>query len=88
MAAHAKRSVGIRELKQDASRLIRRLQETGEELAVTVRGETVAVLVPVRPVPRKRAKSVWTDLDRLARDIGRRWPKGRSAASVVREGRR
>jgi prevent-host-death family protein len=88
MASNAKRSVGIRELKQDASRLIRRLQETGEELAVTVRGETVAVLVPVRPVPRKRARSVWTDLDRLARDIGRRWPKGRSAASVVRLGRR
>lgn len=87
MASHAKRSVGIRELKQDASRLIRRLQETGEELAVTVRGETVAVLVPVRPRPQ-RARSVWTDLDRLARDIGRRWPKGRSAASVVREGRR
>ncbi len=87
MASHAKRSVGIRELKQDASRLIRRLQETGEELAVTVRGETVAVLVPVRQ-QSKRAKSVWTDLDRLARDIGRRWSKGRSAASVVREGRR
>lgn len=88
MASHAKHSVGIRELKQDASRLIRRLQETGEELAVTVRGETVAVLVPVRPVQRKRARSAWTDLDRLARDIGRRWPRGRSAASVVREGRR
>jgi prevent-host-death family protein len=87
MASHAKRSVGIRELKQDASRLIRRVQETGEELEVTVRGETVTVLVPVRQ-QRKRAKSVWTDLDRLARDIGRRWPKGHSAASVVREGRR
>jgi prevent-host-death family protein len=87
MKSHSKRSVGIRELKQDASRLIRSLQETGQELAVTVRGETVAVLVPVRQPP-KRAKSVWTDLDRLARDIGRRWPKGRGATSVVREGRR
>ncbi len=88
MPSTEKRSVGIRELKQDASRLIRRVQETGEELAVTVRGETVAVLVPVRPVQRKRAKSAWTDLDRLARDIGRHWQKGRSATSAVREGRR
>jgi prevent-host-death family protein len=87
MTSHTRRSVGIRELEQDASRLIRRLQETGEELAVTVRGETVAVLVPVRQ-QRRRAKSVWTDLDRLARDIGRRWSKGRGAAAVVREGRR
>ncbi len=88
MSGAGKRSVGIRELKRDASRLVRRVRDTGEELEVTVRGETVAVLAPAQPARRKRARSAWTELDRLARDIARRWPKGRSATSVVRESRR
>ena len=82
------KSVGIRELKQDASRIVRQVADDGEEISVTVRGQVVAVLVPVKPARRRHSKSAWTDLDRLARDIGRRWPKGRSAAAAVREGRR
>lgn len=89
MATKDPRSVGIRELKQNASRIVRRVRETGEEMAVTVRGEVVAVLSPVAaPVRRSRARSPFTDLDRLAREIGRAWPKGVSASEAVREQRR
>jgi prevent-host-death family protein len=38
-------SAGIRELKSDLSRFIRRI-ETGERIAVTVHGRVVAELVP------------------------------------------
>ena len=88
MAGNRTRSVGIRELKQDASRIIRRVRETGEETAVTVRGEVVAVLVPVAAPRHRRERSPWTGFDALAREIGRRWPKGKSATGAVREQRR
>jgi antitoxin (DNA-binding transcriptional repressor) of toxin-antitoxin stability system len=88
MARNVARSVGIRELKQDASRIIRQMRESGEEMAVTVRGEVVAVLVPVTTPRRRRIRSPWTEFDALARKIGRRWPKGESAGKAVREQRR
>jgi prevent-host-death family protein len=81
-------SVGIRELKQDASRILRRVRETGGEVAVTVRGEVVARLVHVATPRPRRGRSPWTQLDALAREIGRSWPKGTTAAEAVREQRR
>ena len=40
--------VGLRELRQDASELIRRV-ETGEEIDITVAGRLAARIVPVTP---------------------------------------
>jgi len=83
-------AIGVRELKAGASRVLRRVRERGEEIEITYHGRVVARLVPVpRERPRPRASAaVWSTLDRLARDIGARWPKGRSATEAVREGRR
>ena len=83
-------SVGVRELKQRASAVLRRVRDRGEEVDVTLHGRVIARLVPVRPPPRAgaRRRAAWTDLDRLAREIGERWPKGVRAATAVREGRR
>lgn len=84
------RSVGVRELKDQASDLVRRVRDRGEEIEVTYRGRTVARLVPVRRGrrPVRRPSRMWSDLDRLAGEIGARWPRGRSAVDAVREGRR
>jgi len=41
-------SVGLRELRQDASDLVRRV-ERGEEIEITVAGRPAARLVPVAP---------------------------------------
>jgi len=83
-------AIGVRELKAGASRVLRRVRERGEEIEVTYRGRVVARIVPVsQERPRARASAaVWSSLDRLAREIGARWPRGRSAAEAVREGRR
>ena len=83
------RSVGVRELKQRTSQVLRELQDSGREIDVTHHGRVVARLVPVRPAraPRRVAPA-WSTLDRVAREIGERWSRGRSAASAVREGRR
>jgi prevent-host-death family protein len=44
-------SVGVRELRQNASALLRRVQ-AGEILEVTDRGRPVARLVPIKPLSR------------------------------------
>ena len=83
-------AIGIRELKASASRIIRRVRERGEEIEVTYHGTVVARLVPAsRAATRHHASaSVWSNLDRVAKEIGAAWPKGRSATAAVREGRR
>ena len=80
-------TVGVRELKQKASELIRRVRESGEEIRVTYHGKVVARLLPVAP-NAAQASQRWDDLDRLADEIGKRWPEGVSAAQAVTEGRR
>lgn len=42
-------SVGVRELKQNASAVLRRVK-AGESIEVTERGQPVARLVPIRPM--------------------------------------
>ena len=84
------RSVGVRELKSQASDLLRRVRDRGEEIEVTYHGRAVARLVPVRARRRAtpRPSKLWSDLDRLAEEISARWPRDRSAVDAVREGRR
>jgi prevent-host-death family protein len=81
-------TVGIRELKQQTSELIRRVREEGSEIQVTYHGKVVARLVPVRPPEPFEGGQAWADLDHLAAQVGERWPHGVSAAEAVSDGRR
>ncbi len=81
-------TVGIRELKQQASELVRMVRETGKEVQVTYHGEVVALLIPVKSKRKKEDAKNWAKLDHLAAEIGARWPKGVSAAHAVSESRR
>ena len=84
-------AIGIRELKQRATHILRRVREKGETIQVTYRGQVVALLIPApapKPAKEKQTGAVWTDLDRLAAEIAARWPAGVSAAEAVSEGRR
>jgi len=80
-------TVGIRELKQQASELVRLVRETGKEVQITYHGEVVALIIPVKPAKKDDAKA-WAKLDNLAAQIGARWPKGVSVADAVAEARR
>ncbi|MFT3876303.1 MAG: type II toxin-antitoxin system prevent-host-death family antitoxin [Propioniciclava sp.] len=51
------KSVGLRELRQEASELVRQVQQ-GEEITITVSGRPSARLVPMRPVQWRR----WSDI--------------------------
>jgi hypothetical protein len=50
----------------------------------------VALLLPVESEPpsKKELAAVWSELDRLASEIGAAWPEGVSAVDAVREQRR
>lgn len=52
--------VGLRELRQDASELVRRV-EAGEEIDITVAGRLAARLVPAAPRRWQR----WSDIANL-----------------------
>jgi prevent-host-death family protein len=58
-------TVGLRELRQEASDLVRRV-EAGEEITITVSGRPSARLVPVRPTPWRS----WADLTDVFRGPG------------------
>jgi prevent-host-death family protein len=82
-------AVGIRELKTRTSQVIRRVREGRETIDITYHGEIVARVVPAsRSSSRTRTPAAWSTIDRVAKEIGARWPTGRSAAAAVREGRR
>lgn len=56
-------TVGVRELRQDASGVLRRVVENGERVVVTVHGRPVADLVP-----HEETRPTWrpvVELDRL-----------------------
>jgi prevent-host-death family protein len=78
--------VGLRELRQNASDLVRRVEE-GEEITITVAGRPGARLVPASPRTWRRwsdvaelfsgpADTAWeTDRDVVAHEIRDPWAK-------------
>ena len=83
------KTVGIRELKQQASAIIRQVREEGEDYQVTYHGEPVALIIPLGTSSNmEEADQAWAAIDHLATEIGARWPEGVSAEEAVAEGRR
>ncbi len=82
--------IGIRELGSSASKIVHRVHEKGETVDITYRGQIVARLIPITtPKPDPKALNIiWADLDQVAQEIGRYWPKGVSTVEAVNEGRR
>lgn len=62
-------SVGIRELRQRASELLRQVQR-GESIEITDRGRPVAVLSPLPPGSPYRRMLAEGDIARASRDAG------------------
>jgi prevent-host-death family protein len=82
-------TVGIRELKQRASELVRNVWKEGQEITITYHGKVVARLVPAPAVvSSKEVERAWAELDELALEIGANWPSGVRAVEAVAEGRR
>jgi prevent-host-death family protein len=79
-------SVSVRELSERASEITRQVRVNGISVEITDRGKVIAQLIPAREskAESKEASAVWTDLERLATEIGARWPAKVSAVDTVR----
>ena len=83
-------TVGVRELKEQTSKILRRVREEGEIIEITYHGQPIARLVPITPSPpaEEELAAYWADLEQLAAEIEAKWPEGVSAVDAVRDVRR
>jgi prevent-host-death family protein len=90
--------VGVRELKNQTTEIIRDVRENQAEYVVTYHGRPVAVLLPVDEAwleaEAKRAAEavtpgddVWVELEALRQEIGRGWRSKKTAVELISEQR-
>ena len=83
-------SVGVRELKRDASAIVKKVRDEKETVEVTYRGNVVAQIVPVESAEERQTRfdMIWEQMDKLTEEISAKWDGDESAADAVRESRR
>lgn len=88
-------NVGVRELKNQATGIIRDVRENRAEYIVTYHGRPVAVLLPVDErwlqAETKQAiervtpgEDVWAELEALRQEIGQSWQSDKTAVELVK----
>jgi prevent-host-death family protein len=91
--------VGVRELKNRTTEIIRDVRENRAEYVVTYRGRPVAVLLPLGEgwleEETQRAietatpgEDVWAELEALGQEIGQSWQSDKTGVELVSEQRR
>ncbi len=84
--------IGVRELREQTSEVIRRVREERVEYVVTYQGRPVAVILPVdterveAAVVRASKDAVlgsWERYERLADEIRSAWPSGLSTQDLI-----
>jgi prevent-host-death family protein len=86
-------TIGVRELKNQTSRVIRAVREEMSEYVVTLRGEPVAVLRPLTEEEMKRLRQTEIDaaleeMKTLAQEVASAWTSEKSGVELVTEQRR
>jgi prevent-host-death family protein len=78
--------VGVRELKNRTSEIVRAVREGRAEYVITYRGRPVARLVPI--AEEEEGEQAWQELERLSQEISARWQSDKSAVELLDEVRR
>jgi prevent-host-death family protein len=78
-------AVGIRELKDNATQLLRRVREEQVSIDITYYGDVVARLVPV--APKTQTDALWTTLEQLSAEIGAAWQGSSDVNAIMAEER-
>ena len=86
-------TIGVRELKNHASRVIRAVREEMAEYVVTLRGEPVAVLRPLTEKEAQRLQQAEIDetlaeMRTMAQEVATAWTSDKSGVELVAEQRR
>ena len=84
--------IGVRELREQTSEVIRRVREECAEYVVTYQGRPVAIILPL-DAERAQAEMVaagkhaiagtWEQYERLADEIRKAWPAGMSTQDLI-----
>ena len=89
--------IGIRELRQKTTEVLRRVQQEGEAYVITQQGRPVAMLLPLdqekieAEILRSARRSVadgWKVFHRLAEEIRKAWPAGLETQTLMDDIRR
>ena len=64
-------SVGVRELKEHTSEIVRRVRDDGETIDITYRGEVVATIQPKRPLDPERDRAFWERQRVLSQELSK-----------------
>jgi len=78
--------VGVRELKNRTSEIVRSVREGRAEYIITYRGQPVARLIPI--TEEEEGEQAWQELERLSQEISARWQSDKSAVELLDEIRR
>jgi len=87
--------VGIRELKERASEIIRQVREERTRYVITHRGRPVGLLIPldeadltIQAISNETNPDAWEELIRLGKEIGRGWQSPQTSTELLSEMRR
>jgi prevent-host-death family protein len=85
--------IGIRELKNQTSRVLRAVREEMAQYVVTLHGEPIAVLRPlteeeIESLRREEAQETLIQMKSLAQKVGAAWQSPMSGIEIVAEQRR
>lgn len=85
--------IGVRELKNQASQVLRAVREEMEEYVVTLHGRPVAILRPLTEeeagrLHRSEVDEGLAEMKSLAQEVGKAWVSSKSGVELVSEQRR
>lgn len=77
------RSIGVRQLKNEATQIVRAVRDEHAQYVITVNGAPVATLRPysdrdIAGLPRSQAVAELAAIDRLANEVGGSWKEEKS----------
>jgi prevent-host-death family protein len=86
-------TVGVRELKNQTSRIVRAVREKMIEYVITVQGEPVAVLRPftdedAQKLRQAEVEEALAEMKTLAHQVAEAWTSPKSGVELVDEQRR
>ena len=86
-------TIGVRELKNQASRVLRAVREEMIEYVVTLRGEPVAVLRPLTGEEKERLRQIeietaLAEMKALAQEVASAWTSEKSGVELIAQQRR
>jgi prevent-host-death family protein len=86
-------TIGVRELKNQTSRIVRAVREEMAEYVITVQGKPVAVLRPFTDEDAQQLRQadineVLAEMKTLAQQVAKAWTSPKSGVELVEEQRR